>query len=127
MKEGRILSATSGNNTGVAINFITRLDSDFLQRSYRELMRRLYEPRNYYRRIGTFLRSYQPKGPSSRLSGADIRAFLRSLWILGAWDQGRVLFWRLLVTTLLNSPKKFRTAMELSILGRHFRLVAKNL
>jgi radical SAM superfamily enzyme YgiQ (UPF0313 family) len=126
-KEGRILSATSGNNTGVAINFVTRLDSDFLQRGYRELMRRLYEPQNYYRRIATFLRSYQPKGPSSRLSGADVKAFLRSLWVLGAWDRGRTLFWRLLLTTLLASPDKFRTAMELSIMGRHFRLVARNL
>ncbi len=126
-QEGRILSATSGNNTGIAINFVTRLDSEFLQRGYRELMHRLYEPHNYYRRISTFLRSYQPKGPSSRISGADIRAFLRSLWVLGAWDRGRMLFWRLLLTTLLASPDKFRTAMELSIMGRHFRLVAKDL
>jgi radical SAM superfamily enzyme YgiQ (UPF0313 family) len=125
--EGRILSTTSGDNTGLAINFVTRLDSEFLQRGYRELMRKLYEPRNYYRRIRTFLRSYQPNGPSSHLSRADIRAFLRSLWVLGAWDRGRMRFWWLLVTTLLASPGKFRTAMELSIIGRHFRLVAKNL
>jgi len=125
--EGRMLSATTGNNTDTAINFVTRLDSEFLQRGYRELMRRLYEPRNYYQRIRTFLRSYQPQGPSSRLSGADIKAFLRSLWVLGAWDRGRVRFWWLLTTTLLASPAKFRTAMELSIMGRHFRLVAKNL
>jgi hypothetical protein len=90
-------------------------------------MRRLYEPGNYYRRIRTFLRVYQPHGPSPRLSGADITAFLKSLWVLGARHAGRVPFWGLLLTTLLVSPRKFRVAMELSILGHHFRRVASNL
>ena len=125
--EGRILSETCGNNTDAAINFATRLDPEFLRSGYRELMRRLYEPANYYRRIRTFLRSYQPRGPSARLSGADIRAFVRSLWVLGVRHAGRGPFWLLLWTTLLASPRKFRAAMELSILGHHFRRVANSL
>jgi len=51
--EGRILSETCGNNTDAAINFATRLDPEFLRSGYRKLMRRLYEPANYYRRIRT--------------------------------------------------------------------------
>jgi radical SAM superfamily enzyme YgiQ (UPF0313 family) len=125
--EGRILSETCGNNTDAAINFVTRLDSEFLLRGYRELMRRLYEPGNYYRRIRTFLRTYQPRGPSTRLSGADVKAFLKSLWVLGARHAGRVPFWGLLLMTLLACPRKFRAAMELSILGHHFRRVANRL
>ena len=125
--EGRILSETCGNNTDAAINFATRLDPEFLRSGYRELMRRLYEPANYYRRIRTFLRSYRPRGPSARLSGADVRAFLRSLWVLGIRHAGRGPFWLLLWTTLLASPRKFRAAMELSILGHHFRRVANSL
>ena len=125
--EGRILSETCGNNTDAAINFVTRLDPEFLRSGYRELMRSLYEPANYYRRIRTFLRSYRPRGPSARLSGADLRAFLRSLWVLGFRHAGRVPFWLLLWTTLLASPRKFRAAMELSILGHHFRRVANSL
>ena len=125
--EGRILSETCGNNTDAAINFATRLDPAFLLSGYRELMRRLYEPANYYRRIRTFLRSYRPRGPSARLSGADVRAFVRSLWVLGVRHTGRGPFWLLLWTTLLASPGKFRAAMELSILGHHFRRVANSL
>ena len=125
--EGRILSETTGNNTDAAINFVTRLDREFLLSGYRELMRRLYEPRNYYRRIRTFLRTYQPSGPSARLSLADAGAFLTSLWVLGVRNAGRGPFWRLLGTTLLASPRKFRAAMELSILGHHFRRVAGGL
>ena len=48
------------------------------------------------RRIRTFLGSDRPRGPAARLSGADVR------------------------------PGKFRAAMELSILGHHFRRVANS-
>lgn len=125
--EGRILSETCGNNTDAAINFITRLDRDFLLQGYRDLMRRLYEPAHYYRRIRTFLRAYRPRGPVPRLSGADVRAFLRSLWVLGVRHAGRRAFWRLLAASLLSGRGKFRVAMELSILGHHFRQVASRI
>ena len=125
--EGRILSATCGNNTDAAINFITRLDRDFLLQGYRDLMRRLYEPAHYYGRIRTFLRTYRPCGPAPRLSAADVRAFLRSLWVLGVRHAGRRAFWRLVTTSLLSGRAKFRVAMELSILGHHFRQVASRI
>ncbi len=122
--EGRILAETCGNNTDAAINFVTRLEPQFLLSGYRDLMRRLYEPANYYPRIRTFLRHYRPQGPLGRLSVADLKAFLKSLWVLGVRHGGRRHFWGLLWTTLLASPRKFRAAMELSILGHHFRRVA---
>jgi radical SAM superfamily enzyme YgiQ (UPF0313 family) len=125
--EGRILAETCGNNTDAVLNFVTRLDPEFLLAGYRDLVRRLYEPGNYYRRIRTFLRTYQPHGPVARLSGADIRAFLKSLWVLGVRHAGQRHFWGLLWVTLLASPRKFRAAIELSILGHHFRRVANSL
>jgi len=125
--EGRILAETCGNNTDAAINFITRLEPQFLISGYRELMHQLYEPRNYYARIRTFLRHYRPQGPTGRLSGADLKAFLKSLWVLGVRHAGRRQFWALLWTTLLARPRKLRAAMELSILGHHFRRIAQSL
>jgi radical SAM superfamily enzyme YgiQ (UPF0313 family) len=126
-REGRIIAESCGNNTDAAINFVTRLDRDFLLSGYRELMRGLYEPANYYRRIRTFLSTYEPRGPSSRLSGADVIAFLKSLWVLGLRSAGRRQYWSLFWLTLLAQPRKFRAAMELSILGHHFRRVASKL
>jgi len=126
-REGRILAETCGNNTDAAINFITRLDREFLISGYRELMRELYEPGNYYARIRAFLRTYQPGGPSMRLSRPEVKAFLKSLWLLGVWHKGRLGYWGLFWSTLLASPKKFHTAMELSIIGHHFRRVANRL
>ena len=126
-REGRILAESCGNNTGAAINFVTRLDREFLLSGYRELMRRLYEPRNYYLRIRTFLATYQPRGPGSRLSMSDLMAFLKSLWVLGLRSAGRRQYWGLFWSTLLAQPRKFRAAMELSILGHHFRKVASRI
>jgi len=126
-REGRLLADSCGNNTDAALNFITRLDREFLLEGYRDLMRKLYEPAHYYRRIRTFLGTYRPRGPRTRLSGADVRAFVRSLWVLGVRYSGRVAFWRLVTTSLLSGRAKFRVAMELSILGHHFRQVASRI
>ena len=126
-REGRILAETCGNNTDAVLNFVTRLDRDVLTSGYRDLMRRLYAPQNYYRRIRAFLRSFEPRGPKIPLSSADVQAFLKSLWLLGVWQKGRAGYWRMLTTTLFACPRKLPAAIELSILGYHFRRVAQAL
>ncbi len=84
-------------------------------------------PGNYYRRIHAFLRSFEPRAPGPRLSPADVKAFLKSLWLPGVWHPGRSRYWMLFWSTLLASPRKLPTAVELSILGHHFRKVASSL
>lgn len=123
-REGRIEAEASGNNTDGALNFKPMLNRDFLVNGYCELMKKLYEPRVYYQRVRTFLRNHRPQGPRLRLSSADFCAFLKSLWALGIKERGRVHYWRLLCGTLLSRPRQFRHAMELAIMGFHFRSVA---
>ncbi len=127
VREGRLLAETGGNNTRAALNFVTRLDRDTLIAGYRDLMRRLYAPRHYYQRIRIFLAEFEPQGPQPRLSRSDLLAFMRSLWVLGVRQRGRTQYWRLFWSTLLTSPRKLPTAMQLSILGLHFRRVAESL
>lgn len=125
--EGRLEAESTGNNTDAALNFKPKLNREFLQSGYRELVKKLYEPRNYYQRIRTFLQSHRPAGPRRRLSRADCIAFLKSFWVLGVWHRGRVGYWRLFVGTLIRRPRQFPHAIELAILGYHFRRVAKSL
>lgn len=125
--EGRLLAQSEGDNTAPALNFLPRLDRQFLSEGYRGLMRSLYAPEHYYARIRTFLSVWQPRGPTPRLAASDLRAFLRSLWTLGLRTRGRAAFWRLFWGTLLRRPAKFRAAMELAILGLHFRIVSQRL
>lgn len=123
--EGRLLATSTGNNTQAVLNFCTRLNREYLLDGYRELMRNLYEPRTYYQRIRTFLREHRPQGPGGRLSKSDFTAFLKSFWVLGIRDPGRRAFWGFSFSTLLCRPRQFQKAMELAIIGYHFRRVAR--
>ena len=127
MKEGRLESDTTGNNTEARLNFRPKLNREFLINGYRDLMKRLYEPRHYYQRIRTFLERQRPSGPRLRLSRPDLEAFVKSLWLLGIWHRGRLAYWRLFLTALLRRPRQFPKAMELAIIGYHFRRVASDL
>ncbi len=127
MKEGRLESDTTGNNTEAKLNFRPKLSREFLINGYRDLMKRLYEPRHYYQRIRTFLERHKHCGPHLRLSRPDLEAFVKSLWLLGIWHRGRLAYWRLFVTALLRHPRQFPKAMELAIIGHHFRRVASAL
>jgi hypothetical protein len=124
-REGRLERESSGNNTQAELNFRPKLNREFLLAGYRDLMHRLYEPRAYYQRIRNFLRQHQPRrGPALRLSPADVRAFLKSFWVLGVAHRGRRAYWRLVWSTLLLRPRQFRHAIEMAIIGYHFRCVA---
>ena len=127
VREGRLLAESIGNNTAAALNFVPRADREWLLAEYRELMRSLYAPENYYRRVRAFLAAWRPRGPGGRLNASDVRAFLRSLWTLGISHRGRLEYWRLLWATLIVQPRKLHAAMELAIIGHHFRTVAREL
>jgi radical SAM superfamily enzyme YgiQ (UPF0313 family) len=127
MHEGRLTAKSSGNNTDATLNFHPKLSREFLESGYRDLMKKLYEPRVYYQRVRTFLKNHRPTGPQLRLSWADFCAFLKSFWLLGIWYRGRVAYWRFFWSTLLKRPRQFREAIELAIMGYHFRRVAQRL
>jgi hypothetical protein len=90
-------------------------------------MKKLYEPKAYYQRIRAFLRYHRPSGPRLRLSPSDFQAFLKSFWLLGIWDRGRHNYWRFFWSTLLRRPGLLRCAIELAVIGYHFRRVASRL
>jgi radical SAM superfamily enzyme YgiQ (UPF0313 family) len=123
-REGRLEGESTGNNTQAVLNFRPKLNREYLVNGYRELMKRLYEPRTYYQRIRTFLEYHKPGGPRLRVSRSDIAAFIKSFWLLGVWHRGRRAYWRFCLTTLVERPRQFRCAMELAIVGHHFRRVA---
>ena len=127
MEEGRLLSQTTGNNTEAVLNFVTKLDSDFLIKGYRSLMHSLYEPDAYYQRIKSYLSRYRHVGRREYLGVAGIKAFLRSLWCLGVRYPGRLAYWRFLLHTLVRYPREFGQAVALAIYGHHFRMVAADL
>jgi len=122
--EGRILDHATGNNLDGILNFIPKLDRELLVNGYRALVKHLYTPKAYYGRILTFLHEYRPRGPQLPVSSTDIKAFLKSLWIMGVWSRGRREYWKFFTKALVFHRRAFPEAMNLAILGYHFRRIA---
>lgn len=126
-REGRILAHSTGNNLDAVLNFVPKLDREVLIEGYRNLVKQLYAPKAYYRRILTFLRTYQPTGPRIPLTRIDVTAFLKSLWILGIARKGRREYWKFLTKTLVFHRAAFADAIALVITGFHFRKIAASI
>ncbi len=125
--EGRLSANATGNNTEAVLNFVPKLDREFLLAGYRQLMKTLYEPRTYYQRALTFLSQHQPRGPRMPLTWNNLRALARSLWTMGVLHRGRLAFWKYLATVAMRHPRQFHSAISLAIHGFHYRKVAKAL
>ncbi len=126
-EEGRILRDTTGNNMDGVLNFVPKLDRETLVEGYRSLVKRLYAPDAYYRRILTFLREYRPSGPKYHLNWGDVKAFIKSLWVIGLRTPGRREYWKFFVNALIFHRRAFGEAMSLAIFGYHYRRIAATL
>ena len=122
--EGRLLTTMSGDNTDFSMNFIPKMNVDTLIDGYRQVLQTIYSPKEYYRRVMTFLRTYRPApGGSTRLSRVHLQAFAKSIVLLGILGKERVHYWKLFFWSLCTRPRTFPMAITLSIYGFHYRKV----
>jgi radical SAM superfamily enzyme YgiQ (UPF0313 family) len=121
-REGRLIGQTTGDNVDGTTNLVPRMSMTALREGYANLMRRLYAPGPYYRRVRTFLREYRPpKATASFFSWSHITTFAHSSLRLGVLGRERVHYWGLLFWTLFRRPQLFRLAVTSAIYGHHFR------
>jgi radical SAM superfamily enzyme YgiQ (UPF0313 family) len=121
LQQGRLLGQTTGDNVDGTTNFIPRMNREALCDGYRQLMRHLYAPGPYYRRIRTFLREYRPSEFSGAATLQNLGAFIRASVRLGVLGRERFHFWSLLAWTSWRRPTLIPVAVRLSIYGFHFR------
>ncbi|MDD2709730.1 MAG: DUF4070 domain-containing protein [Verrucomicrobiae bacterium] len=122
-REGRLVGQTTGDNSDGTTNIIPRMNGESLRQGYHKIMRHLYSPRNYYRRIKTFLRHYRMPKFDPPLGWDQCMAFGRTVFHLGICGQERFQYWGLLAWTLARRPRLLPLAVTLSIYGHHFRKV----
>ena len=124
--ENRLLEhSLSGDNVDGSTNIIPAMPIDLLKEGYQRILSYIYAPDAYYQRVRTFLQEYQPPKISAPLELEHIRAFFRSIYVLGIKGQERVQYWRLLGWTLIRRPRSFPLAVTLAIYGYHFRTVCE--
>jgi radical SAM superfamily enzyme YgiQ (UPF0313 family) len=120
--EGRLLSDASGENTDGGLNFEPVMEKEKLIGGYQKLLTSLYSPKNYYRRINTFLKTYTPTA-RTRLTREDLLAFIRASWRLGIVSKARFRYWKLLSKTFFVKRRALPIAVELAIHGFHFEKI----
>jgi radical SAM superfamily enzyme YgiQ (UPF0313 family) len=127
LKENRVVKTTTGDNTDLSMNFIPKMKYEELVEGYKAVVRRIYSHKLYYQRVINFLRNYQPfqKGPL-RTHSRDLRAFIKSIWLLGVREKGRLYYWKLIFWSLLTRPRALPLAVSLAIYGFHFRKIFEN-
>ena len=125
-KENRLLVGGTGDNTDGSTNFIPKMGYETLARGYKQVVDTIYAPKQYYERIRTFLREYEPSDKGKlKISLLHLIAWIRSIWVLGVQEKGRIHYWKLVVWTLLKKPKTYPLSMRLAVQGFHFRKVAR--
>jgi radical SAM superfamily enzyme YgiQ (UPF0313 family) len=124
-REGRLLGVMTGDNVDGTTNIVTAMDHHALREGYRGLIRHLYAPRHYYRRVRTLLREFRTPEVKARLDLQRLLALVRSAGRLGILGRERLHFWRLLAWTLVRRPSLFSRAVTLAIYGYHFRRVSE--
>ncbi len=124
LHEGRLLIVSSGDNTDFSLNFLPQMNREVLLAGYKKIVDTIYSPKHYHARVKRFLKEYQPhQGKVFRVQYIHLKAFAKSLVVLGVIAKERVYFWRLLVWSLFRRPRLFPLAVSLSIFGFHFRKV----
>ena len=131
-KEGRILDAGRGDNTGDNLNFLPRMDAAKLVEGYRSVLKRIYSCESYYERVKLYLSRTQPPQGVRRtrqrwLTGGNARALVTSIIRQGVFGQQRWSYWKFLLTAATRYRRCFGAAMTLAVMGYHFQVMTQRL
>jgi len=123
--ENRVVSAFSGDNVDGTTNIIPKMGLERLLDGYRSIMKQIYSPRNFYRRVRNSLQELKAPSITMPMDVQRILAFFRSCFRLGVWGKGRLHYWHLLLWTLLRKPRLVPLAVTLAIYGHHYRRICE--
>lgn len=124
-RDGRLSDWNSGDNVDGSTNIVPIMDLSELREGYERILKTIYSPKPYYKRVRTFLREYKAPVTRESLDVRHILAFFRSILRLGILGRERVQYWKLLIWTIFRRPKRFPMAVTFAIYGYHFRKTCK--
>jgi radical SAM superfamily enzyme YgiQ (UPF0313 family) len=124
LKEGRLLSSFTGDNTDYSINFIPKMNTEDLLDGYRKVVETIYSPKEYYMRVLKFLKTYKPiHQRKAQIRVRHLVALSKSVILLGVVGKERIYYWKLFFWSLFRRPMLFPMAITCAIYGFHFRRV----
>ncbi|MDP2647037.1 MAG: DUF4070 domain-containing protein [Desulfobacterales bacterium] len=123
--ENRVVRAFSGDNVDGRTNIIPQMGIDRLLDGYRSIMKQIYSPHNFYRRVRNFLIELKAPDITIPLDFRRLLAFFHSGFCLGILGKERFQYWYLLLWTLIRRPRLMPVAVTLSIYGYHYRRICE--
>jgi radical SAM superfamily enzyme YgiQ (UPF0313 family) len=124
-RESRVVNTFTGDNVDGTTNIVPRMGIDRLLDGYRSIMKQIYAPGNYYRRVRTLLRELKAPEINQPLNIQRFLSFFRSAVRLGFLGKERFRYWQLVLWTLWRKPKLLSVAITLSIYGYHYRRICE--
>jgi hypothetical protein len=95
-----------------------------LLKGYQFIISSIYKEKPYYQRVKAFLNNYKPVNHGKgELDIARIKAFLKSIYVLGIANRGRFEYWKFIFWTVIKKPRLFVEAVTLAVYGYHYRTV----
>ncbi len=124
-KEKRVAREFSGDNVDGTTNILPRMGYKSLLEGYRLIMKQIYSPNNFYKRVRNFLNEVKPGNFSLSIDRQKVLALFHSSLRLGILGKERFQYWRLFFWTLLRRPRLLSLAVTLAIYGHHYRKICE--
>jgi radical SAM superfamily enzyme YgiQ (UPF0313 family) len=124
--EGRLLNKMTGDNTDFTMNFIPKMNKKDLISGYRKIIVGIYRGKPFYQRVESFLQDFRPGIKNkTKVTFTNLMALIKSIFLIGIFDNTRKYYWHLFFWSLLHHSKLFSLAITYSIYGYHYRKVFK--
>ncbi len=124
-KEDRLLKMSDGNNTDCTINFIPKMNPATLVDGYKQLLRKIYSPAEYYHRSLECLSRFHKDRIEPRTSNfiTDLKVLVKLLLTLGVKNSGRWQFWKYFYNVVRHHRQALPHGLTLAAMGYHFRII----
>ena len=123
--ENRINNLFSGDNVDGSTNIIPAMGMDRLLEGYRSIMKQIYSPKEYYRRIRSSLMELKETSVKMPLDLHRVGALVKSGFRLGVVGKERLQYWKLMFWILLRKPRRLHLAVTMAIYGYHYRKICE--
>jgi len=124
-QESRVVNIFSGDNVDGTTNIIPQMGIDRLLDGYQFIMKQIYSPKNYYRRVRTLLKELKTTDIRYPINFQRFLSIFRSAFRIGILGKERFHYWQLMLWTLFCKPKLISEAITLSIYGYHYRKICE--
>ena len=131
-REGRILDAGAGDNTGDKLNFLPTMDAERLVEGYRSVLKRIYSCEAYYERVKLYLSRTQPQPGEQKfkqrwLTRGNAQAIITSIVRQGIFGRSQWSYWKFVAAAATRYRHCFPAAMTLAVMGYHFQVITRRL